>query len=104
MAGMMASEFLAAHRSYASAVYGAFICAIDIERFVPIDVFKEEVDRTMREIHKLPPLPGYERYDFPGGPEHQREHRWPEEGIPLGMAHQQELEQIAREMGVPTPW
>jgi len=104
LAGMMFPEFAPENRTYAAAVYGAFICVFDIERFVPLEAFKAEVDRTMREIHTLPPLPGYERYDLPGGPEWDREHAWATEGIPLGPEHQQGLEEIADELGVSVPW
>lgn len=104
LAGMMFSEFRAENRRYSLAGFGSFIYVVDIERFVPIETFKAEVDRTMREIHKLPPLPGYERYDFPGGLEWDREHKWAVEGIPLSGGHQRELEEIADELGVPVPW
>jgi LDH2 family malate/lactate/ureidoglycolate dehydrogenase len=104
MAGMMFPEFQEENRQYSGANYGAFICAIGIGRFVPIDAFKAEVDRTMREVYTLPPFPGYERYDLPGGLEWDRERTWAVEGIPLGRSHQQSLEEIADEIGVPVPW
>lgn len=104
MAGMMLPESRPENRRYADAGAGAFILAVDIERFVPIDVFKTEADRTMREIHALPPLPGYERYDLPGGLERDRERTWAAEGIPLSETHQRRLEKIADELGVPVPW
>ena len=104
MAGMMAEPFLSENRQYSAAGYGAFICALDIGRFVPIDDFKAELDRTMREIHALPPLPGYERYDLPGGLEHDRERQWTSEGISLGETHRRGLEEIADELGVSVPW
>lgn len=104
LAGMMFPEFRAENRRYPSAMYGAFIFVLDIRRFVPIETFKAEVDRTMREIHTLPPLPGYERYDLPGGLEWDREHTWAVEGIPLSRDHQRGLEDIADELDVPVPW
>lgn len=104
LAGMMLPEFRAENRRYPGAFYGAFVCAIDIGRFVPIETFRAEADRTMREIHTLPPLPGYERYDLPGGLEWDREHIWAVEGIPLSREHQRGLEEIANELDVPVPW
>ena len=104
LAGMMSPEFRAENRRYPSAMYGAFICVLDTGRFVPIETFKAEVDRTMREIHTLPPLPGYARYDLPGGLEWDREHTWAVEGIPLSRDHQRGLEEIADELDVPVPW
>ncbi|MBT5877225.1 MAG: hypothetical protein HOH43_27635, partial [Candidatus Latescibacteria bacterium] len=104
MAGMMDQEFLKDNRTHAGAGYGAFICAIDINRFAPIEDFKTEMDRSMRYIQSLPPMPGQPRYDFPGGPERDRESAWAAEGIPLGDTHRQSLEEIAVELGVPIPW
>jgi LDH2 family malate/lactate/ureidoglycolate dehydrogenase len=104
MAGMMASPFRPEHRRYAAAGYGAFIAVVDISRFVPIEAFREELDRSLRLLHDMPPLPGYARYDLPGSLEWERERRWVEEGIPLGPEHQRSLEEIAGELAVPVPW
>ena len=104
LAGMMATEFQPENRSYAAANYGTFIAVVDIGRFVPIEDFKAEVDRTVQTLHALPPLPGYERYDLPGGLEWDRERSWATEGIPVGREHQDELEEIAAELDVPVPW
>jgi LDH2 family malate/lactate/ureidoglycolate dehydrogenase len=104
LAGMMLPEFLPANRRYAAAGFGAFVAVLDIARFVPLDAFKAEVDRTMREVHGLPPLPGCERYDLPGALEWERERAWAAEGIPLGREHQQGLEEIATELGIAVPW
>lgn len=104
MAGMMTSEFRAENRRYESAMFGTFICVLDIGRFVPVEAFKAEVDRMMREVHTLPSFPGYSRYDLPGGLEWDREHAWITDGIPLGHDHQRELEEIADQVSVPVPW
>jgi len=58
----------------------------------------------MRALHELPPLPGYRRYDLPGGLESEREREYRENGIPVGPAHQSELEQIAGELEIDVPW
>jgi len=104
MAGMMQPEFRSASRRYAAASYGSFVWVLDVGRFVSVEEFKAEVDRTMREVHELPPLPGFERYDLPGGPERERERAWAAEGIPLGPTHRSRLEEVADELGVPVPW
>ena len=103
MAGMMLPEY-SQQKRWEAAWYGAFVFVVDIERFVPLEAFEAEADRSMREIHALPPLPGTERYDLPGGLEWDRERTWAEEGIPLSLTHQQELEEVADELGVPVPW
>jgi len=95
---------LQAQRTYSAASYGAFIFVVYISRFVSVDTFKNEMDRSMRYIHDLPPMKGTERYDFPGGPEHDREKAWTEAGIPLSDDHRQGVEDIAHELRVPIPW
>lgn len=104
LTGMMLPEFQPEKRLYSAAGYGAFTCALNIGRFVPVEAFTAEVDRTMREVHELPPLPGLERYDLPGGQEQDRQRTWAIEGIPLGPEHQRSLEEIADELGVSVPW
>ncbi|MCC7264677.1 MAG: Ldh family oxidoreductase [Candidatus Latescibacteria bacterium] len=104
MAGMMAAQFRPENRSYAAAGYGAFIAVVDVARFVPVEQFKAEVDHSMQRLHQLPPLPGYARYDLPGGLEWEQERRWAVEGIPLGREHQHSLEEIAGQLALAVPW
>jgi LDH2 family malate/lactate/ureidoglycolate dehydrogenase len=104
LAGMSLPELRRENRAYRAADYGAFVCAWDVEHFVSVEEFRDEVDRTARRLHQLPPLPGYERYELPGGPEWARERAWAVEGIPIGREHQRQLEQAALLAGVPVPW
>jgi LDH2 family malate/lactate/ureidoglycolate dehydrogenase len=104
MAGMMLPQFVPGSRRYPAAGYGAFVAVLDIARFVPLDAFKAEVDRTMREVHALPPLPGYDRFDLPGALEWERERAWVVAGIPLSREHRQALEETAAEAGIAVPW
>jgi LDH2 family malate/lactate/ureidoglycolate dehydrogenase len=104
LAGMMDPAFQTGQRQYSSASYGAFIVVVDIGRFAPVDAFKAEMDRSMKLISHLPPMKGYDRYAFPGGPEHEREKAWAKEGIPLGETHRKGLEDIADKLGVEIPW
>jgi hypothetical protein len=59
-----------------------------------------ESDKIKEQSHHA----GTERYDFLGGPEHDREKAWTEVGIPLSDDHRQGLEDIAHELRVPIPW
>jgi LDH2 family malate/lactate/ureidoglycolate dehydrogenase len=83
---------------------GAFILAIDIARFLPIEEFKREIDAYISSARKMTPFPGYDRADLPGGLEAEREQQWATEGIPVGRRHQESLEGIAAEVGLPVPW
>ena len=104
LGGTMLEGYNATDRRYPSANYGAFICAIDIARFVPVDAFKAEVDRIIQGIRQMQPFPGYDHTNLPGGLEWEREQLWAKEGIPLSKEHQRGLEDIAAELSVPVPW
>jgi LDH2 family malate/lactate/ureidoglycolate dehydrogenase len=104
MAGMYQTPFRPGTRRYEAAFYGAFICVFDIARFLEVEDFKAEVDRTVREARQVAPWPGQETYTLPGGPEWERERQWAREGIPLGEEHRLKLEEIAAALGVPVPW
>ena len=83
---------------------GAFICAVDIARFMPIDTFKREMDEYVRMVRTLRPFPGYDRADLPGGLEWERAREWSSTGIPVSPGHRAGLEGIAGELGVDVPW
>lgn len=104
LAGMMLPEFHQDQRRYSAAGYGAFVLALDIARFVSVAAFKQETDRTMRDLHDLPPWPGYGRYNLPGGPEWEQERNYAKEGIPMDQERREELEAIAGELGIDVPW
>lgn len=104
MADMMQPRFQRESRTYAQAGLGTFVLAVDIQRFVSLEEFCEEADRTMRRLHELPALPGCERFELPGGPEWRREQDYAERGIPLGEEHRRTLEEIAAELDIPVPW
>ena len=79
---------------------GAFLCAWDVRRFMDLDEFTAEMDRFIGDARAMRPLPGLDRAELPGGMEWQWEKDNRERGIPLGDAHRQELEELAREAGV----
>ena len=83
---------------------GAFIMAIDIARFRPVDEFKREIDQHISDARRMKPAPGYDRADLPGGLEWEREREWAEIGIPVGEEHQQQLETVAERVGIPVPF
>lgn len=71
---------------------------------MPVDEFKEEMDRFVGDARRMKPFPGLERAELPGGLEWQRERDYALHGIPIGPAHRQALEEIAAELGVETPF
>ena len=83
---------------------GAFIAAIDISRFRPIDAYKAEIDQHIHDARQMQPAPGYDRSDLPGGLEWEREQEWAEIGIPIGEGHQAQLKTAAERVGIPLPF
>lgn len=104
LTGMMAADLAPGRRAWRTAGYGGFFVAVAVDRFVAIDDFRAEADRTVQQLATLPPWPGYERFDLPGALEWERERRWATEGIPLGDDHRRSLEEIAAQVGVAVPW
>lgn len=83
---------------------GAFILAIDVSKFMPLDDFKRDIDEYVRSVRKMKPFPGLDRADLPGSLEWERERQWAKEGIPMGKEHQNALADVAKELSVPTLW
>jgi len=93
---------------FEGATQGAFLFAIDISRFVPIDEFKRQMDAYVAMAQRMKPFPGYERAELPGGPEARREREYAAAGIPVGPKHRASLDAVAQELGIATvtdrPW
>ena len=83
---------------------GAFIFVVDVARFRPLEDFKKEIDRHIREVRAMKPAPGYARADLPGGMEWEREREWSKTGIPIGAGHQEQLISAAKRLGIPAPF
>ena len=83
---------------------GSFILAINIENFLPMDLFLREMDAYTEFAHQCLPMPGQDRPLLPGNLEHEYEKEWREIGIPVGPEHQKSLIRIADTVGVKTPW
>jgi ureidoglycolate dehydrogenase (NAD+) len=72
---------------------GHFMLAIDPARFTDANIFKEQIDWLVREIHG-------ENAMAPGEPERLTAERREREGIPLGDGTIAELNALAEELGV----
>jgi LDH2 family malate/lactate/ureidoglycolate dehydrogenase len=81
---------------------GHFICAIDIKRFIPLDVFTAQVDRHMGDFHASARLPGFDAIRLPGERRRQCRDERLRDGIPLPEALAAQLNKLASEMGVKT--
>ena len=100
LAGVLAGVHSHSPR-FEGATQGAFLVAIDVSRFMPIDEFKDQMDAHIAAAQKMQPLPGYEKAELPGGPEARRESEYATDGIPVGTRHQGVLDQVAQELDIP---
>jgi LDH2 family malate/lactate/ureidoglycolate dehydrogenase len=79
---------------------GHFILALDIARFLPLDAYKAEVDRHVRELKESKRLPGIDEIRMPGERRRQcREDRLAK-GLPLALPLVAQLDRLAEELGI----
>ena len=83
---------------------GGFVAAIAIERFMPLEEFKADMDGYISRARRMQPYPGVDRAELPGGLERRWERDHARTGIPIGREHREVLEGIAAEVGVETPF
>lgn len=77
-----------------------WVMAIDICKFRPINEFKEMMDDMIKELHATPPEPGVERVLVAGDHEADVYDIRVKEGIPFHRNQVNELNSLARELGV----
>ena len=78
---------------------GQFVVALDPSRFQPLDHFKAEVDRHIRELRASKPLPG-ESVRLPGEQRAQRRADRLANGLPLAAELLAQLEKLATELNI----
>jgi ureidoglycolate dehydrogenase (NAD+) len=83
--------------------HGAAFMAINIESFMPIDIFKQRMDQLITEIHSAPRAEGGERLYAPGELEFRRREKALKEGIELPDDVAANLKALADEMKLPFP-
>ena len=77
----------------------AFVVALDPSRFQPIEHFKAEVDRHIRELRSTKPLPG-QSVRLPGEQRAQRRDDRLRNGIPLAPELLSQLDKLAAELSI----
>ena len=73
---------------------GHFAQALDVERWMPLDVFKGRLAEMLREFGELPPAEGFERVYYPGQIEGEQRQRRAAEGIPVDPGLYAEMEAL----------
>ena len=81
-----------------------FFLVINVEMFIPIDEFKETVDRHIRLIREIRPRGGFDRVYLPGEIEWRTKQKRLTEGIPFRPEEVEVLEQMGRDNGVQPTW
>lgn len=79
---------------------GHLFIAVDINRFIPLELFKQRMDQYIREIKQEPKAPGVNEILIPGELEHRRTREQMEHGIELPLKVVEELAQIGERYGV----
>lgn len=93
-----------AERVWPGANQGSFIVVVDLNRFMPIEKFKAEMDAYSRQVQAMQPLSGQDRATLAGTLEWERERRYAREGIPIGPQHAEGLQRLAAEFGLESPF
>ncbi|NLM78201.1 MAG: Ldh family oxidoreductase [Ruminococcaceae bacterium] len=93
-----------AARTFKGGYQGSLIIALDINRFLPLDDFKKQMDNYMKITSQMKPMPGYDKATLPGVLEATREKDWRISGIPVATSHMAILAKVADEFAVPFPF
>ncbi len=80
---------------------GHFIVAVDVSRFTPLDAFKAEVDRHLRDLRNSERLPGVDEIRIPGEQREARRHNRSRGGVPLSPELIKKLDELASRLGIP---
>ena len=77
---------------------GHFIVALDVARFLPLDDYKAEVDRHIRELKDSKRLPGVDEIRMPGERRRQCREERLRDGVPLAPPLVAQLDKMAAEL------
>ncbi len=80
---------------------GHFIMAMDVNRFVPLEIFKQHLSEMLEEFGDLPPAGGFNQVYYPGQVEGLRRQQRIAEGIPIPPGLFQELQDLGKQFNVP---
>ncbi len=79
---------------------GHFIIALDVARFLPLEDYKAEVDRHVRELKESKRLPDVDEIRMPGERRRQCREERMRDGVPLAPPLVAQLDRMAGELGV----
>jgi LDH2 family malate/lactate/ureidoglycolate dehydrogenase len=79
---------------------GHLFLALDVEAFMPLAQFQDQIDQLAREVRAQPRQPGVERIYVPGELEYELAERSRSEGVALLAAGVRELDTLARQLKI----
>ncbi len=80
---------------------GHMVLAMRVDNFRPMDEFKREMDRVIREIRNSDRMEGVERIWLPGEMEYERVRERRAHGVPVALTTVQQLRELAAELNLP---
>jgi L-2-hydroxycarboxylate dehydrogenase (NAD+) len=79
---------------------GQFVIALDVARFLPLDQFKSEMDRHLRDLRSSKLLPGFDEIRLPGSARRRRREERLRDGVPIVPELMAQLDGLAAELGI----
>jgi len=79
---------------------GQFVIALDVARFVPLDTFKAEIDRHIRDLVSSRPVPGGDDIRVPGMGRAARRAERERDGVPLNAAVLAQIDELAKSLAI----
>ena len=79
---------------------GHFLIMLDVSRFIPLENFKREIDRQLRDLRQSERLPGVDAIRLPGEQRAQRQDDRKRNGVPIADEVMEMLDKLANEMGL----
>jgi LDH2 family malate/lactate/ureidoglycolate dehydrogenase len=79
---------------------GQFMVAIDVARFLPVDVFAAEMDRHLNDLRSSARLPGTDAIRLPGEDRRRRREERTRNGVALPAALVRQLDELAANLTI----
>src|SRR4029453_18439875 len=81
---------------------GHFMIALDPKRFLPLDLFKAEIDRHVHDLANSKRLPGVDEIRIPGQGRIMRRADREQNGVPLAESLITQVDEMAKTLGIET--
>ena len=77
---------------------GQFVIALDVARFMPLDLFAAEIDRHVRDLRSSARLPGFDVIRIPGAERRRRREDRSRNGVALTPALLKQLDELTADL------